>query len=156
MMKDFALHSPLSPVTIAKRFGTWEAALEKAGLSDRSFRGTLLRRLKYSDEAIFEELRRVAKLTNKTVLTIEDFRKHSAISDTAIQRRFGTWNRALERACLSDMSALKVEGSVRIHMAKYSDEDLLEEVRRVAKLVGLPGTCRYPISTSIHSPSRAY
>lgn len=86
----------------------------------------------YPDEALLDEVRRVAELVNKPVLTCSDFAKHSGISARTMLRRFGKWHDVLERAGLEHLFSGE-PGS-----RKYSDEDLLEELRRVAELVDKP------------------
>ncbi len=83
----------------------------------------------YPDEAILEEVRRVAELVGKPAFTAGDFRKHSGIDSAAVKRRFGNWRNALERAGLGHM-VYSGRG------ARYSDEALLDELRRVAEVVG--------------------
>ncbi len=82
----------------------------------------------YSDEILLEELRRVAQLVQTPFLSLSDFNEHSIISPGTLINRFGNWRIALERA-----------GIARMYRKRwYSDEDLLEEVRRVARLVKGP------------------
>lgn len=91
----------------------------------------------YSDDALLEELRRVASVVNKNKLTTEDFKKHSRVGITTLRRRFGSWQVALEKAKLSHLynkvATPKKSGTLARNL---SDSDILNEILRVAKIVG--------------------
>jgi len=53
-----------------------------------------------SNEELLAELRRVAQLLGKSSMTYEEFRSHGRYSDRFLERRFGSWNKALEAAGL--------------------------------------------------------
>jgi Homing endonuclease associated repeat/HNH endonuclease len=78
---------------------------------EKTFRGA-------SDEALLNDLRRVAKLLGKETVTTADYREHGEASSGTIVRRYGTWNGGLEKA------GLKV--SVRKNI---SDEQLFENLK---------------------------
>ena len=68
----------------------------------------------YPDEALLEEVRRVAGLVNKPMLTKASFTKHTGIPAGALARRFRNWKTALERAGVSHMLAASEDSSGRV------------------------------------------
>jgi Homing endonuclease associated repeat/HNH endonuclease len=56
----------------------------------------------YSDDALLDELRRVADLANGAPITKDNFAMMSRCSSSTIVRRFGTWKNALTRAGLAN------------------------------------------------------
>lgn len=74
-----------------------------------------------SDEALLEEIRRVAALVPNRRLDIETFNSHSRISSSAVGRRFGSWSEAIRRAGLPDA------------LPEYSDDAILNDLRRVSE-----------------------
>ncbi|MCF6155228.1 MAG: hypothetical protein E3K36_08235 [Candidatus Brocadia sp.] len=79
----------------------------------------------YSDDSLLNELKRVAKLIGKDILTQKDFSQHSKTNHSTIVKRFGSWNSALERAGL--------------HVgrkANISTEDLFSEIEKVWNRLG--------------------
>lgn len=89
-----------------------------------------LRRLDdYSDEALLQELRRVAEITGAQSLTRRVFRAHSKAGASTIARRFGGWKHALDRAGLGEHYS-------GVHTVAISSDSILEEVRRVAHALG--------------------
>lgn len=79
----------------------------------------------YSDESIISELKRVARELNKKCLTRNDIQKHSRISPSLLNRRFGSTEKALELAGL--------ESSRHFN---YSREDLLSQINIVWQKLG--------------------
>lgn len=60
------------------------------------------------DEALLEELRRVAKSLNKDSVTIDEFNEHGKFHSTTLSRRFGTWFKALDAAGLKKTRNLNI------------------------------------------------
>jgi len=108
-------HGRYSEGTLRKRFGGWINALEKAGLSaSKDYFVT--------DEQLIEELKRIAKIPSVDVLSKGTFNKYKKISNTTkIERRFGSWSKALKKAGLN----------VAPSQSRYSDEDLFENLLNV-------------------------
>jgi 5-methylcytosine-specific restriction endonuclease McrA len=75
-----------------------------------------------SDEAVLEEIRRVAALEPDHRLTQRGFNSRSRIRSGAVAERFGSWSEATRRAGLTD--ALPV----------YSDTTIIEDLKRVSEL----------------------
>ena len=87
-----------------------------------------LRRLTdYSDEAILNEIRRVAQLVQHPTLSRSEFTKHSRVSPTTISRHFGSWKKALQVAGLGS----RVDSSNKL----VSQDEVLAELQRVSKLL---------------------
>lgn len=74
-----------------------------------------------SDEAVLEEIRRVAALEPDRRLTKRGFNSNSKIKSSAVEVRFGSWSEATRRAGLTD--ALPV----------YSDATIIEDLKRVSE-----------------------
>ena len=53
-----------------------------------------------TDEELLEDLRRIAKLLGKKTLGKRDYPKKGHFSETTYRTRFGSWNKALEKAGL--------------------------------------------------------
>ncbi len=75
-----------------------------------------------SDEAVLDEIRRVAALEPGRRLTVDRFDAVARIKSTAIRDRFGSWSEATRRAGLSD--ALPI----------YSKAAIVEDLHRVSTL----------------------
>ncbi len=111
----------------------------------------------YSDDALLDEIRRVAGLITSPHITRMAFDRLARASSSSICRRFGGWHQALRRAGLSN----RYSGAVVSHRMRtgcghrYSDSDMLAELRRVADELGLTSfTVRqYNAHGRIHSTS---
>jgi len=79
----------------------------------------------YSDKALLDELRRIARDVGRTSLTIRDIEKHSRCSYGLLKQRFGGLRRALQFADL---------GPSDFHR-NVSDDELLGELGRIWDLV---------------------
>jgi hypothetical protein len=99
---DFAANSRIGVITLSRRFGKWRELLEQAGLG-HMYSGALGPGMGHSDEYLLQEIRRVAELVDKPILTMSTFRRHSGIGTSAITRRFGGWRKALECAGVGHM-----------------------------------------------------
>ena len=74
-----------------KRFGSWNGAIEAAGL-DINQTGE-----QATDAALLDEIRRLAEVLG-AVPSSRDMERHGRFSQTTYQRRFGSWNNAVENA----------------------------------------------------------
>ena len=142
-VSDFRKHSHIAPTTLTRIFGAWQTVLERAGLRQMYSGGSEagLRRAqetRYTDEYLLGELRRVAGLLDRPVLTVSDFSKHSGIHLSTLRKRLGTWPTVLERAGLGHMCMERVQGSGSLVHRRIPDEDMLNDIRRVAQIVGKP------------------
>ena len=106
--------------TIYNRFGGLKEAFKAAGLPWESYSNR-----KYSDEFLIEILRRRTKELKRPVRTRDISRA------AVIIQRFGSWKNALKIAGLS----LELYPN-----KKYTDEQLLIDIKRTAKKIGkMPG-----------------
>jgi very-short-patch-repair endonuclease len=89
-MPEFDRESNVSSQTLVKRFKGWKNALASAGFDpDKA-------KYSYQENELIEELKRVATALGRTP-SVEEFKKMSTISPTAVTRRFGkTWAEACE------------------------------------------------------------
>lgn len=89
-----------------------------------------------SDEALFEELARVAEIFKYVEFTREDYNKFGNISSSTIERRFSNWKSAQKRL----REYLQDKGlslSTRLHRKfTYSDKELFDEMGRVWQIYG--------------------
>jgi hypothetical protein len=94
----------------------------------------------YTDEALLDELRRIAAfLPVGEPLTKTAYKRHSPkVATTTIQRRFGGWKEALERAGLGQLyGGQLVSHKMREQpIRRLSNEDLIGELRRVHSALG--------------------
>ena len=74
--------------TLQRRFGSWNGALNRAGLK-------LSLRQDYSDEELFENVLTLWQHYGRQPRLDEMYRPPSGISDTPYKRRFGSWTKAL-------------------------------------------------------------
>ena len=95
------------------------------------------RLVEYSDDAMVTEVRRVASVVGDAKFTVATFEKHSKVGVTTLRRRFGSWSRALEAAGLADLyNPVPPASKSRVLARAMSDQQLLEEIQRVAALIG--------------------
>ncbi len=117
-LSDFKDCGKISRRPFYERFGSWGEALECAGLGRTCYHT-------YSDDLLLNELRRVAGSLGESTVTPQEFETHSEVSPFSLMCRFGGWGKALERA-----------GLRHVHSPEQSDEELLEELRRVEESTG--------------------
>lgn len=75
-------------------------------------------------ENILDELRRVANLLRKQSITTTDLAQHGKVYPHTVIKRFGNWNTALSQA-----------GLLPTKRAKYTDDEVISQIKRVAKLL---------------------
>jgi hypothetical protein len=130
---EFTKHSKAGITTYRRRFGSWPAALEAAGLphlynaipTAKKSR-TLARQL--SNGEMLAEIRRVALVVGRTDIATDDLRQHASIGVDAIRRRFGSLMAALHAAGLIERS----------HGRRYTDDECFENLLRVWTHYGRP------------------
>ena len=93
-----------------------------------------------SDEEILDDLRRVAKLLGKATLTYKEYGDTGKGSSATIARRFGSWNRGLEKAGL----VIKVRRDI-------SEDDLFVNIEQMWIQLG-----RQPRYTEVKFPFSKY
>lgn len=92
-----------------------------------------------SDEAVLEEIRRVAALVPGRRLTVDKFNSHSRIKSTAVRERFGSWSEATRRAGLTNA------------LPDYSDAAIIEDLRRVSE-----SSPNEPFTSALYSAQGRY
>ncbi len=95
------------------------------------------RLLEYSDEALIEEIRRVAALCPENILTKSFFKQHGRVGLTTLRRRFGQWLDVLKIAGLEHKYSGQPisKAMVRQLSRDLSNEEILNELKRVARLL---------------------
>ena len=83
------------------------------------------------DEELIADVKRVAVALHKVSLSCKDYTAHGKYSYNTVKNRFGSWNEVLRRTGLS------VEhGRLKNHDYCESDDVLIEDIRRVAAIMG--------------------
>jgi 5-methylcytosine-specific restriction endonuclease McrA len=90
---DYKRKGKYSQTTFANKFGSWEAALEKANLK-RSGNFNL------TDEELIKDLIQVATSLKKDSLTQAEYDQDGKFNSGTIKNRFNSWNKALKQAGL--------------------------------------------------------
>ena len=129
------LSGRVSASTICKRFGGWREALVAAGaghlyngrsITEKVRNNRVAREMSETDLVV--ELQRVQSIVGKDVLSIEEFNRLSVTSVGAIRGKFGTWQKALAAAGISQST----------HAKRYSDEECFENLAAVWTHYGRP------------------
>jgi hypothetical protein len=131
---DFDSCSRVSSSTIVRRFGGWKEALDAVGRGDLyggkpvsvKMRQQLGKTL--TEDDIIGELKRLAAENGTDVITVDDLRRSSLLSQRVVVSRFGTWRAAVEAAGL----ALSNMGR------RWSDDDYFENLLAVWTHYGRP------------------
>jgi hypothetical protein len=88
---EYRLHGGYSSTTVIRRFGSWNAAVERAGLEPPAHA---------SDEELLADLRRVARRLRLERLGQSAYDREGRYSSQMMARHFGSWSKALERVAL--------------------------------------------------------
>lgn len=113
-----------APVTFSDRFGSWNEAIEQADFAPQP-RGP--RRI-YSDEELLDHICEFADNLGRTP-KYKEMQKAGPPSVDTMQRRFGSWNEAVEAAGLEPNHSSSTGPII-------SDEELLNDIQRVADELG--------------------
>jgi hypothetical protein len=89
------------------------------------------RLVEYSDDAILAELRRVADIAPDGPLTTRLFQRHSRVWFGTVTQRFGSWDKALIAAGLSDRW-LGTRADKLATTKSMTDEDILQALAQLA------------------------
>jgi hypothetical protein len=114
--RDMNEHGAHVGSTYVNRFGSWNDAVESAGLKRNAGGGP-----KYSNDDLLYELRRVADIAGRPP-TVGDMEEHGDIDPSTFTNRFGKWSDAVETAGYE----LHRQG-IRI-----TDQELIRELQRLA------------------------
>ncbi|MCJ7509798.1 MAG: hypothetical protein MUP14_02795 [Dehalococcoidia bacterium] len=101
--------------------GAWERAIkyEVVGVSSDA-----------EQQAILEDIRRVARLLGGKSVSLAEFRRHGTTSFRKVVRAFGTWGKAIAAAGLTPL-----KGSPGYPRTRLGQEDIISEIRRIARLL---------------------
>ncbi len=107
--------------------------------SDLQFRFELDRLTSYSRDDILAEIKRVAAIVGRPVLTAVEFERHSKVSRSTVNRVFGGWREALDAAGIGHRySGRRVTAKMRTQQARLmAAEEMVAELQRVAAEAGL-------------------
>lgn len=105
---------PFSAATYQRHFGSWNGALEVAGITPSDIRN-------HSKEGLLDELQRISEEIGRTP-TIEDMNEMGMCSIRPYITKFGSWNAALTSA--------GVEPNKR---GKVSDEELMDALYQLSE-----------------------
>lgn len=110
--------------TICKRFGSWNNAMEQAGLSIYKHYG--YKRQHYEqDEDFFADMRRIASQLQKKYITTGEYKQYGQYNGSSMLRKYGSWDEILEKAGLSPTPFRLGKGK------EISDEELFQDIERV-------------------------
>ena len=93
------------------------------------------------DEELLEDMRRCAKAIGRGTITMTEYEKMGRAHPSTLQRRFGSWSRALEQAGLHPS---RVKSGV-------TDDELFEDIRSLWMSLG-----RQPRSAEVRSPGSQF
>lgn len=117
-------HGKYGGTTISKRFGSWNNAMERAGLSIYKHNG--YKRQHYErDEDFFADMRRIASQLQKTFITTGEYEQYGQYNRSSILRKYGGWKTILEKAGLSSTPFRLGKGK------EISDEELFQDIEQV-------------------------
>lgn len=112
--------------TIIKRFGGWNTALQKAGLSVSRVVKRNPNNIRATNEEMIADVKRVAELLNKGTITTTEYTKYGKHGYAILSMRFGTWENVLAQAGLCETG---------FHHA-ISENELLKEIERIWVILG--------------------
>lgn len=124
---EFNRLAKASSSAIRRRFGTWERALDRAGLRHRYSGAAVSKKLlaegrrTLTDAQLTQDLQDVASRLSGAPLTMELYNRHGLVNAETIRRRFGSWGKALRTAGLSISNLGK----------RYSEDDYFENLLTV-------------------------
>lgn len=88
--------------TAIARFDNWGSTLNKAGLEgEKSLKGMEYGEREIKEEILLDDLKQVASKLNKSDITIDEYNESGKYTNQTMSVRFGSWNKAKERAGLS-------------------------------------------------------
>lgn len=141
---EFAERGEHAPSTYDRRFGSWSAAVEAAGLSDRA-RHTYRRDVPEAD--LLAEVERMAGVLGRAP-TAAEMDALGEYSERTYRERFGSWSGALREAGY-DVPADGRRGGGR----RVDDDALLAELRNLAERFGRPPKFEEMWKEGDHSPT---
>jgi hypothetical protein len=132
--REYSANGKYSSGTFRRRFGSWNIALEKAGLN------TAGNWYNISNDNYIEDIKRIAHLLGKKAITQADYDDSGKYSSSAIRARFGSWFVALEKAGLEKTRNLGI-----------TNEEYFLNLEKVWRTLG-----RQPVGVDMRKPLSAY
>lgn len=121
---DFQKHGKYGATTIARRFGGWNAAIERVGLVTTEVGDQKHESFK-DEESFFNDLRHVATLLAKDSITTGEYKQYGRFDRSVMFRKYGSWDIILQMAGLKPTPYRIGKGK------EISDEELFQEIERV-------------------------
>ena len=132
--REYNGNGTYSSGTFRRRFGSWNIALEKAGLiAENSW-------FNISDDGYIDDLKRVAQQLGKRAVTQAEYDDLGKYSSSALYSRFGSWFKALAKA-----------GLERTRNYGITNEELFLNLEKVWRTLG-----RQPTYGDMHKPLSSY
>ena len=123
-VKEYLQYGKYSYGTITHRFGSWNAALKKAGLALE--RGHLINHFYCeSDEDFFEDVRAVAARLGRNYVSVEEYAKYGKYSHASKINKYKSWDNVMRE---SGLESTPFRTGPKM---KYSDEELFQEIERI-------------------------
>lgn len=94
---DYNCNGKYCAATFKKRFGSWSKSIGLAGLEKS-------RNLNISSLEMVEDIQNVSNFLGKNYVTVEEYDKYGKFSSGGLAKRFGSWAKALDKACLKKPS----------------------------------------------------
>lgn len=136
-----------APGTIQRRFGGWTNALKLCGMQVNIYQmAAALNSHKHKNigtDELLNDIKRVAMLHNKDTISSLEYQKHGIYSRDTCQKRFSTWNNALQQAGLKPFK--------QVSSQRLDDEGMLKEIERIWIKLG-----RQPTSSDIRAGISQY
>lgn len=119
---------------------------------DEPLRFEMDRLVSYDEEALVQEMQRVASLLPPGPITRDAFEEMSRVHSTTLIRRFGGWEAALDRADLgARYGGKRISAKMRDQRARTATaEDMIQELQRIADLLGTRTVTRADLLTHSH------
>jgi len=118
-MDEYRRHGRYHPSTVQRKFGSWFSALEKAGLNRTRTP------INVPSEELLSDLKSVAKALGKDAVTTDEYDCHGRYYSSTLQRRFGSWFLALDKA-----------GLQRTRILGVTDEEYFVNLEKVWRMLG--------------------
>lgn len=137
---EYSEYGKYHVTTIARRFGSWNKALQKAGLVISKHYTHNCNNDNITDKELLADLATAAVQLGKNTISTVEYRKIGKHGSSIFQSRFGTWENALVKAGLTSE-----------YHRNITDEELFEEIERVWLSLG-----RQPTTTDIKNNVSKY
>jgi 5-methylcytosine-specific restriction endonuclease McrA len=116
---EYARHGRYHPSTIQRKCGSWLSALKKAGLNRTRTPFNV------PSEELLSDLKSVAAALGKDAVTTDEYDSHGRYYSSTLQKRFGSWFAALDKA-----------GLQRTRILGVTDEEYFTNLEKVWRMLG--------------------